>query len=69
MDTNITRVHGEDYDYAVGKDGVMSIEPSNQGSKHLEKFKISYADDNVLFLGVYQPNIEYERSDSHGKDT
>lgn len=48
----ITRVYDDQADYTVGQDGVVSIEPSNQGPKTVTMYKITYENGEYLFLGL-----------------
>lgn len=53
----ITRVYDNMVDYEVGKDNVVSIEPSNQGPKSLNMYKITFVDGGHLFLGLTEHEV------------
>jgi len=53
----ITRVYDDQVDYEVGKDGVVSIEPSNQGSENVTMYMITHSNGENLFLGLKKHKI------------
>lgn len=47
--------------YEVGKDGLLSIEPSNQGSKHNTTYKLTFDNHRNLFVGFRgEHEVEYQ---------
>lgn len=53
----IKRVYDDQSDYEVGKDGVVKIEPSNQGPKTVTMYKITYENGEYLFLGLKEHEV------------
>lgn len=56
----IKRIYDDTLDYEVGKDNVISIEPSNQGSKKVTMYKLTLDDGDLLFIGLLEHEVEYE---------
>ena len=53
----ITKVYDDLVSFEVGKDEVVSIEPSNQGSKNVTMYKITYENGEHLFLGLKEHEV------------
>lgn len=56
----IKRIYCDGADYEVGKEGVATIEPSDQGSKNNTMYKVTYDDGKLLFVGLLEHKVEYE---------
>ena len=56
----IKRIYDDTLDYEVGKDNVVSIEPSNQGSAKVTMYKLTLDDGDLLFIGLLEHEVEYE---------
>lgn len=55
----IKRIHCNMMDYEVGKDGVKSIEPSDQGSPRNTTYKLILDNGDLLFIGMLEHEVEY----------
>lgn len=53
----IKRVYDDQAYYEVGQDGVVSIEPSNEGPKTVTMYKITYENGEHLFLGLLEHEV------------
>lgn len=55
----IKRIYNDMMDYEVGKDGVKSIEPSNQGPSKNTMYKLTLESGELLFVGLYEHEVEH----------
>jgi len=53
----ITKVYDDLVSYEVGKDNVVSIEPSDMGSDKVNMYKITFENGEYLFLGLKEHEV------------
>lgn len=55
----IKRICNDKDNYEVGKDDVKSIELTSHGGEDAPVYKVTYADDSLLFVGFFEHEIEW----------